>query len=94
MPNEKYVHVPSISNRNNIENVGVEDIQDDEDYITFEEYLKKQEEIILGGENREKTESAIGHKPSRNELAEYFVNSGQAIDFHNKYNHKILRKAS
>lgn len=95
MTNEKYVHIPSISDGNDIESVDVEDIEDDEeDYITFEEYLGKQKEIILGDENREKTESAIGHKPSRNELADYFVNSGQAIDFYNKYNHKILRKTS
>jgi len=63
--------------------------------ITQKEYLDKQIEIILSEENRVATKNLLGHEPTRNELGQYFVESGQSDEFRKKYSHRVaLRKAS
>ncbi len=94
MTNEKYLQIPSI-NDNQINKSGeIDDLKDDEYFLTFEEYMKKQLEIIRGQENRDKTESAYGHVPSEDDLAQYFVDSGQAEKFCEKYHKFLPKKAS
>lgn len=94
MTNEKYLHIPSINDDHINESVEVEGLEKDEDFLTFEEYMKKQLEIIRGQENRDKTESAYGHVPSEDDLAQYFVDSGQAEKFCEKYHKFLPKKAS
>ncbi len=95
MTNERYSTTPSSNEAANYQNFDLNDLKDINTPITFQEYLKKQEEIILGKENREKTALALGYEPSRNDLGNYFVDSGQAAEFRKKYFHRIIpRKAS
>lgn len=83
--------IEGIQNRN----LTVDDSKPKEEFITYEEYINKQKNIILGAENYKKTWAAIGHPPSDNELGQYFVDSGQAEKFSNKYSGKVIpRKAS
>jgi len=99
MTNERYGTTPPTNEAADYRSFDLDDLKDINTPITFQEYLKKQEEIILGKENREKTASALGYEPSyepsRNDLGNYFVDSGQAAEFRKKYFHRIIpRKAS
>lgn len=90
MTNERYSNISPINEGPNYQNFNLDELKDVKGPITYNEYLKLQERIILGEENREKTTSSLGHEPTRNELANYFVESGQAAEFHKKYFHRII----
>lgn len=95
MINERYGTTAPNNETTNYRDFDLDDLKNINTPITFQEYLKKQEEIILGKENREKTASALGYEPSRNDLGNYFVDSGQAAQFRKKYFHRIIpQKAS
>ena len=53
----------------------------DKGQLTLKEYNDKQAEIILSDANKEAARAYLGHEPNHNELAEYFISSGQAKKF-------------
>jgi hypothetical protein len=51
--------------------------------------------LLLSEENKEEATSVIGHELNSDELAQYYVNSGQAAKFHEEnWDRVILKKAS
>jgi hypothetical protein len=68
--------------------------------LTFKDYVTRQEEIILSPENRAAAQDFYQNQPdwsehelTRNELAEYFITSGQAKKFEIKYRPQIRKAA-
>ena len=61
--------------------------------LTLKEYMEMQTAIILSPENVAAARAALGHEPSRNELSEYYIASGQAQEFENKYRRRLKRAA-
>lgn len=53
--------------------------------LSLHDYLDLEEEEILGDDNMYYAGLALGHSPSREEAAEYYVEHGGASEFEKKY---------
>ncbi len=53
--------------------------------LPLAEYSRRQIEEMLSPFHRWVTGEKVGHNPTKNELAEYYVRSGAARDFSEKY---------
>ena len=53
--------------------------------LPLDEYLRRQREEMLSPFHRWVTGEKVGHDPTHNELAEYYVRSGAARDSSDKY---------
>lgn len=92
MNNEQYSHMLTGDEAMHNQRLILNKLESDKSPITYDEYLENQEKIILSEENKEKATSAIGHKPTRNELAQYYVDSGQAAKFHKENFYRVIPK--
>lgn len=54
-------------------------------HLSLEEYVRRQQEEMLSPFNRWITGEKVGHNPDYNELAEYYVRSGGARDFSDRF---------
>lgn len=95
MSNEQYSNISNANKAINNQRLHLDNLKLDKGPITYKEYLEIQKKIILSDENKEEATSAIGHELNSDELAQYYISSGQAAKFHKEnWNRVIQKKAS